>query len=157
MYVLMKFGHTISNKRMLIAPDCVKYCACNPRFSLLLGGVWKQQHLQLKLELYPLFTDRMHHYTPEKWLHNRIIHPSDVSKQSKKLARLIRPAHNIYGKGWMKNNICDVIKQNESKLANTVFKIHLNKATSFFSFLLFFQSFNRTHFTISMGFHQIKA
>ena len=32
--------------------------------------------------------------------------------------------------------ICDVIKQNESELANTIFKIQLNKATSFFCFLL---------------------
>ena len=38
--------------------------------------------------------------------------------------------------------ICDVIKQNESDVANTVFKIQLNKATSFFCFLLFLQSFN---------------
>ena len=37
--------------------------------------------------------------------------------------------------------VCDVIKQNESELANTAFKIQLNKATSFFC-LLFLQSFN---------------
>ena len=40
------------------------------------------------------------------------------------------------------NNICDVIKQNESELANTVFQIQPNKAYSFFCFLLFLQSFN---------------
>ena len=34
-------------------------------------------------------------------------------------------------------NICDAIKQNESELANTVFKIQANKAESFFCFLLF--------------------
>ena len=38
--------------------------------------------------------------------------------------------------------ICDVIKQNESELANTVFKIQQNKADSFFCFLLFVQSLN---------------
>ena len=37
---------------------------------------------------------------------------------------------------------CDVIKQNESELANTVFKIQPNKADSFFCFLLLVQSFN---------------
>ena len=37
---------------------------------------------------------------------------------------------------------CDVIKQNELELANTVFKIQPNKADSFFCFLLFVQSFN---------------
>ena len=42
----------------------------------------------------------------------------------------------------MSGNICDVIKQNESELANTVFKIQPNKADSFFCFLLFVQSFN---------------
>ena len=41
-----------------------------------------------------------------------------------------------------KLRICDVIKQNESEVANTVFKIQLNKAISFFCFLLFLQSFN---------------
>ena len=35
---------------------------------------------------------------------------------------------------------CDVIRQSESELANTVFKP--NKADSFFCFLLFVQSFN---------------
>ena len=39
-------------------------------------------------------------------------------------------------------NICDVIKQNELELANTVFKIQPNKADSFFCFLLFVQSLN---------------
>ena len=39
-------------------------------------------------------------------------------------------------------SICDVIKQNESLLTNTVFKIQSNKADSFFCFLLFVQSFN---------------
>ena len=39
-------------------------------------------------------------------------------------------------------SICDVIKQNESELANTVFKIQPNKADRFFCFLLFVQSFN---------------
>ena len=38
--------------------------------------------------------------------------------------------------------MCDVIKQNESELANTVFKIQANKANSFFCFLLLIQSFN---------------
>ena len=38
--------------------------------------------------------------------------------------------------------ICDVIKQNESELANTVVKIQPNKADSFFCLLLFVQSFN---------------
>ena len=38
--------------------------------------------------------------------------------------------------------ICDVNKQNESELANTVFKIRPNKAYSFFCFLLFVESFN---------------
>ena len=38
--------------------------------------------------------------------------------------------------------ICDVIKQNESELANTVFKIQPNKADSSYCFLLFVQSFN---------------
>ena len=37
---------------------------------------------------------------------------------------------------------CDVIKQNESELANTVFKIQPNKPDSFFCFLVFVQSFN---------------
>ena len=41
-----------------------------------------------------------------------------------------------------KVNKRDVIKQNESKLANTVFKIQSNKANNFFYFLLFVQSFN---------------
>ena len=36
----------------------------------------------------------------------------------------------------------DVIKQNESELTNTIFKIQPNKADSFFCFLLFVQSFN---------------
>ena len=35
--------------------------------------------------------------------------------------------------------MCDVIKQNESKLANSVFKIQPNKTDSFFCFLLFVQ------------------
>ena len=39
-----------------------------------------------------------------------------------------------------------MIKQNESELANTVFKIELNKAGSFFCFLLFVQSFNCLYF-----------
>ena len=38
--------------------------------------------------------------------------------------------------------LSEVIKQNESELANTVFKIRSNKADSFFCFLLFVQSFN---------------
>ena len=38
-----------------------------------------------------------------------------------------------------------MIKQNESELANTVFKIQPNKADSFFCFLLFVQSFNCLH------------
>ena len=37
---------------------------------------------------------------------------------------------------------CDVIRQNESELANTIFKIQPNKADSFFCFLLFVKSFN---------------
>ena len=37
---------------------------------------------------------------------------------------------------------CDVTKQNESELANTVLKIQPNKADSFFCFLLVVQSFN---------------
>ena len=36
----------------------------------------------------------------------------------------------------------DVIKQNESELANTVFKIQPNKVDSFYCLLLFVQSFN---------------
>ena len=39
----------------------------------------------------------------------------------------------------VEETICDVIKQNESELTNTVFKIQSNKADSF---LLFVQSFN---------------
>ena len=39
-------------------------------------------------------------------------------------------------------NTCDVIKQNELQLANTVFKIQPNKADSFFCSLLFVQSVN---------------
>ena len=48
---------------------------------------------------------------------------------------------------------CDVIKQNESELTNTVFKIQPNKADSFFCFLLFVQSFNciGTNCPISLG------
>ena len=37
---------------------------------------------------------------------------------------------------------CDVNKQNESELANTIFKIQPNKADSFFCFLLFVQPFS---------------
>ena len=59
-------------------------------------------------------------------------------------------------------HICDVIKQNESELAITVFKIQPNKADSFFCFLLFVQSFNCLHLwnqlpNLCGGFHQIKA
>ena len=39
-------------------------------------------------------------------------------------------------------HMCDVIKQNESELTNTVFKIQPNKADSFFCLLLHVQSFN---------------
>ena len=58
--------------------------------------------------------------------------------------------------------ICDVIKQNESELANTVFKIQPNKADSLFCFLLFVQSFNCLYRWNPIdqslwGFHQIKA
>ena len=54
--------------------------------------------------------------------------------------------------------ICDVIKQNESELANTVYKIQLNNATSFFCFLLFFQSFFSLYLAqLPWDFHQIKA
>ena len=42
--------------------------------------------------------------------------------------------------------ICDVIKQNESELANIVFMIQPNKDDSFFCFLLFVQSFNCLYF-----------
>ena len=55
---------------------------------------------------------------------------------------------------WKHN--CDVIKQNELELTNTVFKIQPNKADSFFCFLLFVQSFNCFYFgtncPISVGF-----
>ena len=57
--------------------------------------------------------------------------------------------------------ICDVIKQNESELANTVFKIQLIKAiVSFVSYCLFSPStvcIFGTNCPISGGFHQIKA
>ena len=53
-------------------------------------------------------------------------------------------------------NICHVIKQNESKVANTVFKIQPNKADSLFCFLLFVQSLTvcifETNCPISVGF-----
>ena len=42
----------------------------------------------------------------------------------------------------IRKSICDAIKQNESEVANAVFKIQANKADSFFCFLLFLQSFN---------------
>ena len=49
---------------------------------------------------------------------------------------------NIEKCGPLLSSICDVIKQNESELANTAFKIKPNKAYSFFCVLLFVQSFN---------------
>ena len=65
---------------------------------------------------------------------------------------------------WFVNKsiICDVIKQNELKLANIVFKIQPNQADSFFCFLLFVQSFNCLYLWNQIaqslwGFHQIKA
>ena len=63
----------------------------------------------------------------------------------------------FYGEIWCRIQICDVIKQNESELANTVFKIQLNKATCFFCFLLFLQNISyicifRTNCSITMGF-----
>ena len=62
---------------------------------------------------------------------------------------------------YLKIIICDVIKQNESELTNTVFKIQPNKADSFFCFLLFVQSFNCLYhwnqLSISVGFSPIKA
>ena len=75
-------------------------------------------------------------------------------------------------KKWAKNTIkkeflcfalliCDVIKQNESELANTLFRMQPNKADSFFCFLLFVQSFNCLYLWNQLpnlwGFHQIKA
>ena len=57
-------------------------------------------------------------------------------------------------------NICDVIKQNESELANTVLKIQPNIANSFFYSCLFNPStvcIFGTNVPISVGFHQIKA
>ena len=55
--------------------------------------------------------------------------------------------------GSVIDNICDVIKQNESELTNTVFKIQPNKANSFFCFLLSVQSFNCFYLCpISVGF-----
>ena len=50
-----------------------------------------------------------------------------------------QPASDRLMRKWC---ICDLIKQNESELANTVFKIQPNKTCSFFCFLLFVQSFN---------------
>ena len=44
------------------------------------------------------------------------------------------------------HHTCDVIKQNESELAKTVFKIQSNKADSFFCLLSFVQSFNCLYF-----------
>ena len=58
--------------------------------------------------------------------------------------------------------VCDVIKQNESELAHTIFKIQQNKAVSFFCFLLFvsilqlFVSLEPIAQSL-WGFHQIKA
>ena len=45
----------------------------------------------------------------------------------------------------MKLNLCDVIKQIEWELTNTIFKIQPNKANNFFCFLLFVQSTNRLY------------
>ena len=56
-----------------------------------------------------------------------------------------------------------MIKQNESELASTVFKIQPHKANSFFWFLLFLQSFNCLYLWNQLSnlyrqyFHQIKA
>ena len=62
-------------------------------------------------------------------------------------------ASEIYGQIGMMNfgddligNEKYVVKQNESELADTVFKIQPNKANSFFCFLLFVQSFNCLYF-----------
>ena len=52
------------------------------------------------------------------------------------------PAWSIQYENGLWFVICDVIKQNESELADTVFKIQPNKADSYFCFLLFVQSFN---------------
>ena len=53
-------------------------------------------------------------------------------------------AYDLWPQCWHKDlswiYICDVIKQNELELTNIVFK--LNKADSFFCFLLFVQSVN---------------
>ena len=58
---------------------------------------------------------------------------------------------------WMESimNICDVIKQNESKLANTVFKIQPKSQVSFVSYCLFNPStvsIFGTNCPISVGF-----
>ena len=42
---------------------------------------------------------------------------------------------------YLLNNICDVIKQNQSEVRNIDFKIEPNKAENFFCFLLFLASF----------------
>ena len=58
-------------------------------------------------------------------------------------------------------SLFDVTKQNESELANTVFKIQPNKTSSFFCYLLFIQSFNYLYLWNQLpnlwGFRQIKA
>ena len=62
-----------------------------------------------------------------------------------KLYALILCAETTY-RGNCAMIICNVIKQNESELLNTVFKIQPHKADSFFCFLLFVQSFTCLYF-----------
>ena len=64
-------------------------------------GVWMWR----QFGLYAMPANMQMCNSPEKLLHNRIITPAIGPNKSRKLTRLIAPAHNIRGKVWMKNNV----------------------------------------------------
>ena len=53
-------------------------------------------------------------------LKSEFVAPAIVPNKSKKLTRLISPAHNIRGKVWMKNNIHGFTDNNEWRVAKKV-------------------------------------
>ena len=77
------------------------------------------------------FTRNAHYFALEAIQFKGVLHPSPKIS----MFGLYLKSINTFVKK-------DVIKQNESELAKTVFKIQPNKANSFFYFFLFVQSFN---------------
>ena len=86
-------------------------------------GMGSQESTFLVMRNAPMVRDlvRFHLSTPNKWF---------------------KPMVVLWSWPCVVHSICDVIKQNESELANTVLKIQPNKANSFLCFWLFVQSFS---------------